>query len=124
MPMRLPYVVNRPTHEAKNFPVANFRRVDPAAARGDIGVDKVLARAKAADRTLVIAEAPRSRAQPAQVLSRAADMAAFPVQHGAQSIAPHHQVAGPEVAVQKSPARRAHAIAFEPAQTEFDRRMS
>src|SRR3546814_6616270 len=55
--------------------------------------------AEAADWQRIAAEAPRAQAEPAEVFHCVAAMRKFPVEHAAQSLLIHQQIAGAKITV-------------------------
>src|SRR3546814_21040048 len=71
---------------------------------GDAGCRLVMlvkrsAFAEAADWQRIAAEAPRAQAEPAEVFHCVAAMRKFPVEHAAQSLLIHPQIAGAKITV-------------------------
>ena len=101
----------------------NFTRVGiDAAARRLVSGEQFLARAKAADRLVDLAEAPGIDADPAEILHGIAEMRELPVQHRAHAVGADDEIAVAEIAMHQrhllATARdRARAASAAPVRT-------
>src|SRR5262249_32897485 len=98
---------DRPAQVAEHLPETHALRIDRAAAGVFVGGEKLFARADAADRLVVAAEAPGAYTQPAQILERVADVRELPVEDRAHAFGTEDDVADAIVAVhQRAPIAR------------------
>src|SRR5580700_11221316 len=111
-----------PAQGAHHFPEFHSAWVGLAAARL-VAREQLLARAKAADRLVDLAETPGVDANPAQILHGIAEMRELPVQHRAHAVGPDDEIAMTEIAMhQRYFARRPGIVISEPAQRQLEDR--
>src|SRR5262245_29142433 len=74
-----------PAEIPEELPEAQRVRVDRVPGGALVGLEQLVAPPDTAAGELVVSEAPRADAQPAQILDRIADVRELPVEHGAET---------------------------------------
>ena len=120
VPLGLPAAEQGPSHRAVQLPPPLGGLVRGSAAAVGVARHQVGAGPETADRRRR-AEPPGLGAQPAQVLHRVAAVRELPVQHAAQPVLAHDEVAGPEIAVHQRVRRGRGPVLGEPPQADLQR---
>src|SRR6266852_459114 len=112
-----------PAQIAEDFPEPRRFGIDGDSTRFLVGAKEILARGKAADRFLIVAESPRPHAHPSDVLHRIAQMSEFPIQNRAHALGSENHVADPVVAMNQRFSRSFWNSAEEPSESQLEGRM-
>src|ERR1039458_6417958 len=107
-----------PPEIAEDLPESGRFGIDSGATGFFVRVEKILAGAKPSDRLLIIAEAPRPHAHPADILHGIAEMRQLPIEDRSHAFGTKDNIADSIVAVHERRARRFRNALQEPRSEE------
>src|ERR1035437_566625 len=109
-----------PTQIAEDLPESSGFGINGDATGFFVGMEKILARAKPSDRLLIITEAPRPHAHPADILHGIAEMRQLPIEDRSHAFGAKDNIADSIVAVHERLAWRFRNALQKPSECQFE----
>src|SRR5579862_306352 len=109
-----------PLEVTEDLPETHVPGVHRTPAGILVGAEQIIAHPDSADRLLVVAETPRTHADPPEILHRVADMGKLPVENGAHAFGAEDDVADPIVSVHDDAFVAVRQALTQPAEGELE----